>query len=90
MNSDFIYIFNDSVHVCSLTQGADNPLGTQFGCQQKGLITMNLLLQVSNKSLRSDFIHIFYHYYRNDPKFSDRYVGANSVDPQQTAPRGAL
>ena len=30
--------------------------------------------------------------YRNDPKFSDRYTWANSVDPDQTAPspRGAV
>ena len=27
--------------------------------------------------------------YRNDPKFLDRQVWANSVDPDQTAPRGA-
>ena len=26
--------------------------------------------------------------YGNDPKFSDRYVSANSADPDQTAPRG--
>ena len=26
------------------------------------------------------------HTYRNDPKFSDRYVWANSADPDQTAP----
>ena len=26
-------------------------------------------------------------YYRNDPKFSDRYAWANSADPDQTAPR---
>ena len=25
--------------------------------------------------------------YRNDPKFSDRYVWSNSADPDQTAPR---
>ena len=25
--------------------------------------------------------------YRNDPKFMDRQVWANSVDPDQTAPR---
>ena len=30
---------------------------------------------------------IFYH---NDPKFSDRYARANSADPDQTAPRGAV
>ena len=29
------------------------------------------------------------HSYRNDPKYSDRYAWANSVDPDQTAPRGA-
>ena len=28
--------------------------------------------------------------YLNDPKFSDRSVWANSVDPDQTAPRGAV
>ena len=29
-------------------------------------------------------------YYRNDPKFSDRYAWANSADPDQTAPRSSL
>ena len=28
--------------------------------------------------------------YRNDPKFSDIYAWANSADPDQTAPRGAV
>ena len=28
--------------------------------------------------------------YRNDPKFTDRQAGANSVDPDQTAPLGAV
>ena len=28
--------------------------------------------------------------YRNDPKFSDRYVLANSADPDQTAHTGAV
>ena len=28
--------------------------------------------------------------YRNDPKFSDRFAWANSADPDQTAPRGAV
>ena len=30
------------------------------------------------------------HNYRNVPKFSDRQVWANSADPDQTAPRGAV
>ena len=28
--------------------------------------------------------------YHNVPKFSDRYAWANSADPDQTAPRGAV
>ena len=28
--------------------------------------------------------------YRNVPKFSDRQIWANSADPDQTAPRGAV
>ena len=28
--------------------------------------------------------------YRNDPKISDKYAWANSADPDQTAPRGAV
>ena len=28
--------------------------------------------------------------YRNDPKFSDRYAWANSADPDQTGPLGAV
>ena len=28
--------------------------------------------------------------YRNDPKFSDKQVWANSADPDQTAPLGAV
>ena len=29
-------------------------------------------------------------HYCNDPKLSDRYAWANSADPDQTAPRGAV
>ena len=29
-------------------------------------------------------------YISNDPKFSDRQAWANSADPDQTAPRGAV
>ena len=28
--------------------------------------------------------------YHNNPKFSDPYAWANSADPDQTAPRGAV
>ena len=33
---------------------------------------------------------VFGNNYRNDPKFMDRQAWANSADPDQTAPRGAV
>ena len=35
-------------------------------------------------------MHVFNAYYCDDPKFSDKYAHANSVDPDQTAPIGAV
>ena len=35
-------------------------------------------------------IHGIFHEYSNDPKFLDRQVWANSVDPDQTAPDQGL
>ena len=35
-------------------------------------------------------LYNFYFNYRNDPKFSDILVWANSADPDQTTPRGAV
>ena len=40
--SDFIHIFNDFIHVYSPRARAENPLGTNFGCQQKALITSTI------------------------------------------------
>ena len=36
------------------------------------------------------FSNLYLQMIRNDPKFSDRYAWANSADPDQTAPRGAV
>ena len=36
------------------------------------------------------FMNNIVNFYRNDPKFSDRSVWANSADQDQTAPRGAV
>ena len=41
------------------------------------------------KDFCEPFIGKFSPEYRNVPKFSDRQVWANSVDPDQTASRGA-
>ena len=53
--------------------------------------------EISNKShlLPAESHNTIVHYltprnYRNDPKFSDGLVWANSADPDQTAPRGAV
>ena len=35
-------------------------------------------------------VELFILRYRNVPKFSGRQVWANSADPDQTAPRGAV
>ena len=46
-------------------------------------------MQSFNKKTMSDQLGIFpfkYQMYRNDPKFLDRQVWANSADPDQTAP----
>ena len=40
--SDFIHIFNDFIHVYSPGARAENPLGTNFWCQQKALITSTI------------------------------------------------
>ena len=48
------------------------------------------LSESQTKSMINLFLLHQYLFYRNDPKFSDRYVKANSADPDQTAPRGAV
>ena len=40
--SDLIHIFNDFIHVYSPGARAENPLGTNFWCQQKALITLTI------------------------------------------------
>ena len=42
LKSDFIHIFNDFIHVYSPRARADKPLGTNFWCQQKALITSTI------------------------------------------------
>ena len=48
-----------------------------------GNINDTFLAQVLTKSLLESK-------YRNVPKFSDRQVWANSADPDQTSPKGAV
>ena len=44
---------------------------------------------MAQESLSNNYMGKFLDY-RNDPKFSYRLVSANSADPDQTAPRGAV
>ena len=46
--------------------------------------------KVGIESIPSVQLGFGYTGYHNDPKFSDRYAWANSADPDQTAPRGAV
>ena len=64
--------------------------------QKSGLLTTQLMcftLRHKNACCRHSLkVHKqdTSHEYHNDPKFLDRYVKANSADPDQTAPRGAV
>ena len=52
-----------------------------------GHVTVNvLIIQTPIKKKKTCILF----YYRNDPKFSDTQFWANSADPDQTAPRGAV
>ena len=42
---------------------ADNPLGTNFSCQQKALITLPICYRFKKIALKSDFIYIFFMYH---------------------------
>ena len=47
---------------------------------------------ISNSLMCTNYLNTLYMLgaYCNDPKFLDRYAWANSADPDQTAPRGAV
>ena len=49
--SDFIHIFNDLKHVYSPWARAYNPLGTNFWCQQKALITLPIHCKFKKRNM---------------------------------------
>ena len=60
LKSDFIYFFQDLIHVYSPGAGTDSPQGTKFSCQQKGLTTLPIFFtSFKELSLKSDLIHFF-------------------------------
>ena len=54
--SDFIHIFNDFIHVYSALARAENPLGTNFWCQQKALITSTICCK-----FQTDFFEFWFY-----------------------------
>ena len=54
------HILNDFIHAYSHRARTDNPLGTNFWCQQKALITLPICCRFKKIALKSDFIYIFY------------------------------
>ena len=55
------FLFFFFIHVYSPRAGADSPQGTTFWFQQKCLITSFICCKLKKKSLKSDFIHFFFH-----------------------------
>ena len=61
--SDFIHIFHDFIYVYSPGTRAYNPLGTNFLCQQKALITLPIRCKFKKRNLILDtFLMISYRY----------------------------
>ena len=65
--SDFIHIFNDFIHVYSPRARAENPLGTNFWCQQKALITLTICCKFQTNLFEvwfyTHFFNVFPHVY---------------------------
>ena len=57
-----------------------------------GFLPVNIFNNVKQRQwqMTKNFGFLIVAEYRNDPKLSDRYAWANSADPDQTAPKGAV
>ena len=79
--SDFIHIFNDFIHVYSPGARAENPLGTNFWCQQKTLITSIICCKFQTNLFEFWFyIHflMFFHMYIAPGQGQTTLCGQNS------------
>ena len=81
--------FNVFPHVYSPRAGADNPLWTKFGCQQKGQHTddgpwLHYMYKLTNEPKGSGELTRWLYLRLMRPK--DAEGTANSVDPDQTVP----
>ena len=63
--SDFIHFFHDFIHVYSPGARAENPLGTKFDVNRNILSLRSFVASLKKISLKSDFIHFFFHDFIN-------------------------
>ena len=63
LNSDFIQLFHDFIHVYSPRARADSPQGTKFWCQQKGLITLPICCKFQRNLFKVWFYTIFFSWF---------------------------
>ena len=54
-------LFYDLIHVYSPGAGADSTLGTKFGCQQKGIITLPICCKFQRNLFEVWFYTFFFH-----------------------------
>ena len=79
--SDFIHIFNDFIHVYSPGARAQNPLGTNFWCQQKALISSTISCKFQTNLLQFWFYThflMFFHMYIAPGQGQTTLCGQNS------------
>ena len=79
--SEFIHIFNDFIHVYSPRARAENPLGTNFWCQQKALITLTIYCNFQTNFFEfwfyTNFL-MFFHMYITPGQGQTTLCGQNS------------
>ena len=79
--SDFIHICNDFIHVYSPGARAQNPLGTNFWCQQKALITSTICCKFQTNLFEFWFYThflMFFHMYIAPGQGQTTLCGQNS------------
>ena len=78
--SDFINIFNDFIHAYSPGARAENPLGTNFWCQQKALITSTTCCKFQTNLFKFWFythLLMFFHMYTDPGQGQTTLCGQN-------------
>ena len=86
LKSDFIHLFNEFIHVYSPAARTENPLGTNFWCQQKALITSTICCKFQTNLFEFWFyIHflMFFHKYITPGQGQTTICGQNSMSTER-------